>query len=146
MRQVSPAGDVYQAGTLSGNPLAMAAGLATLSRLRDASAYERLEDAGALLERELFDAIERHSGQLSFARVGSMFTLFFNGRPVTSWDDAAQCDTGRHAAWFHELLARGIYLPPSQFEACFISLAHTDDELRTTARAMGDALDAVLAD
>ncbi len=144
MSRVSPAGDVYQAGTLSGNPLTMAAGLTTLRLLRDTTVYERLEAAGKSLNEGLAPSWSKYRDRLYFARVGSMFTLFFTNGPVENFDDAMRCDQQAHAAWFHEMLSRGIYLPPSQFEACFISLAHTENDLRATIEAMGESIDAVL--
>ena len=144
MERVAPAGDVYQAGTLSGNPLAMAAGLETLARMRDAASYDRLESAGAALEGALAETLSRYRNLLRFARVGSMFTLFFADKPVNNFDDAMQCDTRRHAAWFHGMLERGFYFPPSQFEACFISLAHTDDDIEATGGAMVESINAVM--
>jgi glutamate-1-semialdehyde 2,1-aminomutase len=144
MERISPAGDVYQAGTLSGNPLAMAAGLATLAALESGDAYRVLEARAAAIEDGLAPARDRHAGRVQFARVGSMFTLFFADGPVRNFDDASSCDVTRHAAWFHALLERGVYMPPSQFEACFVSLAHTEDDVRQTVAAVSDALDEVL--
>ena len=135
MRRISPEGDVYQAGTLSGNPLAMAAGLATLSQLDDA-AYARLEALGALLEEHAQVLVGKYPDDLSFQRVGSMATLFFKGGGVRSWDDAAACDTERFGKYFLAMLDEGIYLPPSQFEAYFISLAHSDGIIDRTGAAM----------
>ena len=140
MRRISPEGDVYQAGTLSGNPLAMAAGIATLTKL-DSAAYARLESAGERLEAALFPALKRHASDVTFQRVGSMFTVFFAGKPVENFDDATACDTGHFARYFHAMLDRGVYLPPSQFEACFVSLAHTDADIDSTAVAMSESID-----
>jgi len=144
MRRISPEGDVYQAGTLSGNPLAMAAGLATLAQLDDA-AYDRLESLGARLEGHARALVENHPDHLSFQRVGSMATLFFKGGGVRSWDDAAACDTERFGKYFLAMLDEGIYLPPSQFEAYFISLSHTDADIDRTAEAMLKCAQAVLS-
>ena len=139
MRVVAPLGPVYQAGTLSGNPLAVTAGLATLERLTPAL-YERLEGLGAALE-EGFTAAARDAGVLArVQRVGSMITLFFRDGPVRSWADAASCDVKRFAAWHGAMLARGVYWPPSQFEAAFLSGAHTDDDIARTVAACREAL------
>lgn len=131
MDRLAPGGDVYQAGTLSGNPLATAAGLSVLRRLRDGSAYEELERRGARLEAGL----EAH-GRVQ--RVGAMATLFMSDRPVRNFDDAQRCDTDRYAALFRHLLERGIYVAPSQFEAMFLSLAHGDEEIDCTIEAVAD--------
>jgi glutamate-1-semialdehyde 2,1-aminomutase len=130
MERLAPSGDVYQAGTLSGNPLATAAGLAVLRRL-DGEVYEALEQRGARLEAGL----GRH-GRVQ--RVGAMATLFMTDRPVRDFEDAARCDTERYAALFRHLLERGIYLAPSQYEAMFVSLAHGDEEIDRTIEAVAD--------
>jgi glutamate-1-semialdehyde 2,1-aminomutase len=129
MERLAPAGDVYQAGTLSGNPLATAAGLAVLRRLRDPSVYEELERKGARLEEGLapFGTVQR---------VGAMLTLFRTDEPVRSFEDAQRVDTEAYAALFRGLLDRGIYVAPSQFEAMFVSLAHGDDEIDRTVEAV----------
>ena len=131
MERLAPAGDVYQAGTLSGNPLATAAGLSVLRRLREPSVYEELERLGMRLEAGLapFGTVQR---------VGAMLTLFCREQPVRSFDDAAAADTDRYAALFRHLLARGIYVAPSQFEAMFVSLAHGDAEVDRTIEAVAD--------
>ncbi len=131
MSRLAPAGDVYQAGTLSGNPLATAAGLAVLRRLRDPGVYETLERRGARLEAGLAPY-----GRLQ--RVGAMATLFMSPRPVRNFGEASAADTERYGALFRHLLARGIYLAPSQFEAMFLSLAHGDDEIDRTIEAVAD--------
>jgi glutamate-1-semialdehyde 2,1-aminomutase len=140
MDQVSPAGPIYQAGTLSGNPLAMAAGLATLRRLRAEPPYERLEVLSARLaeglDRAATDAGIPHVVQ----RVGSMLTLFFHDGPVRNYDDARRSDTRLFARFFWEMLARGAYLPCSQFEAAFVSAAHTEDDIDQTIQAAREAL------
>jgi glutamate-1-semialdehyde 2,1-aminomutase len=145
MQSVSPAGRVYQAGTLSGNPLAMAAGVATLERLADPGAYDTLESLGSALDDALAPALARHAGAVGYARVGSMFTLFFRDGAPSDFAAAAECDTARYARYFHAALARGVYLPPSQFEACFISLAHSREDIATTAAVLSDAIDAAIA-
>lgn len=140
MSVISPLGPVYQAGTLSGNPVAVAAGLATLERLDDAL-YARLEAYGAKLQAGL-EAILRERGVAGVVqRVGSMFTLFFTeAKAVRSWDDAKGCDTARFGRFHAAMLAAGIYLPPSQFEAAFVSGAHGDAELDRTLSAARDAV------
>ena len=130
MEMVAPSGPMYQAGTLSGNPLAMAAGLATLSVLReDPGLYGRLEQTGARLERGLREGAASAGISVTINRVGSMFTMFFSGSPVTDYQSALRADTKRFAAYFREMLQRGVYLPPSQFEAAFLSAAHTDQDI-----------------
>ncbi len=144
MDRVSPAGPIFQAGTLSGNPLAMAAGLATLRLLRDESPYERLERLSARLaeglDRAATDAGVPHVVQ----RVGSMLTLFFHDGPVRNYDDARGSDTRLFGRFFWEMLARGVYLPCSQFEAAFVSAAHTEDDIDRTIDAAREALRASL--
>jgi glutamate-1-semialdehyde 2,1-aminomutase len=139
MELIAPAGPVYQAGTLSGNPLAMTAGLTTLRRLRDRTVYERLERAGARLCAGLSEAA-RHAGlETTTNRVGSMFTTFFTNEAVTDWTTAARADRTLYGKFFHAMLAEGVYLAPSQFEAAFISLAHTDELLDRTIAAARSA-------
>jgi len=123
MELVAPLGPMYQAGTLSGNPLAMAAGLATLALL-DADAYQRLEFTGARLERGLVAAIDQAGAVARVQRAGSLLTLFFTDGPVRNDADASRADRERFAAFHRAMLARGVMLPPSQFECCFLSLAH----------------------
>jgi glutamate-1-semialdehyde 2,1-aminomutase len=139
MEKVAPLGPVYQAGTLSGNPLAVSAGLAMLERLDDAL-YARLETLGARLQAGLEEAIARRGVTACIQRVGSMITVFFAAGPIRSWDDAKTCDTKAFATWHAGLLARGIYWPPSQFEAAFLGAAHTDEDIDATVRAAGEAL------
>ena len=131
MELLAPSGPVYQAGTLSGNPLATAAGLSVLRRLRDPAVYEELERKAARLADGLapFGRVQR---------VGAMLTLFQSAQPVRDFDDALRCDTERYAALFRHLLERGIYLAPSQFEAMFVSLAHGDEEIDATIAAVAD--------
>jgi glutamate-1-semialdehyde 2,1-aminomutase len=134
MDLLAPAGDVYQAGTLAGNPLATAAGLSVLRRLRDPRVYEELEGRGELLEKGLREAAG--DGAVSVQRVGAMATLFLRAGPVRDFAEASESDTRRYGALFRHLLARGVYLPPSQFEAMFLSLAHGDQEIETTVAAV----------
>jgi glutamate-1-semialdehyde 2,1-aminomutase len=131
MDRLAPSGDVYQAGTLSGNPLATAAGLAVLRRLGDSEIYEQLEARGRRLE----EGLAAH-GRVQ--RVGAMATLFMTDEPVRDFDDARRCDTDRYGALFRHLLPRGIYVAPSQFEAMFVSLAHGDEEIDRTIEAVAD--------
>jgi glutamate-1-semialdehyde 2,1-aminomutase len=140
MEQVAPLGPVYQAGTLSGNPLAMAAGIATLRLLREPGVYERLEQLSARLAGGLAEAAAAADVPYTANRVGSMFTGFFTAGPVTDYASAKTADTGRYARFFHALLERGVYLAPSQFEAGFVSLAHTDADLDQTIAAAREAL------
>ena len=132
MRMLAPVGDVYQAGTLSGNPLAVAAGLQTLELL-DESAYLRLHALTDRLADGLRDAADGYPVQISSAP--GLLTVFFSDRPVHSFEDALACDLDAYAAWCRELLSRGVYPPPSQFEAWFPSLAHTDEQIERTAEA-----------
>jgi glutamate-1-semialdehyde 2,1-aminomutase len=140
MNAVLPAGKVFQAGTLSGNPLATAAGCAMLRLLRDDSPYERLEKLSARLERGISDAAKRAGVPYQLARVGSMMTLFFADGPVTDWPSASRCDTARYARWFWAMLDRGMYLPCSQFEALFVSATHSDADVDATVAAAEAAL------
>lgn len=129
MEQLAPVGRVYQAGTLSGNPLATAAGISVLRRLRDPEIYARLERAGARLEAGL--AAHGH-----VQRVGAMLTFFCGDGPIRSYDEAAACDTDRYGALFRHLLAEGVYLPPSQFECLFVATVHGDAEVDATIAAV----------
>lgn len=140
MDQLAPVGPVYQAGTLSGNPLAMAAGLAALDGLQDGTAYRRLEELGAALEEGLRAASTRSGIPVQVQRLGSLFCGYFTTRPVGNLDDAMSADRGRFARFFHGMLERGIYLAPSQFEAGFLSLAHTPEDIETTVRAAAEVM------
>ena len=142
MAHVAPVGAVYQAGTLSGNPVAMAAGLATLRVIDDTPGfYAALESLGARLEAGIAAHVARGGYPCRLARVGSMWTLFFTPGPVANWSDAAGADKGRFARFFHEMLDRGVSLAPSQFEANFISAAHTNADIDETVHAVGLALE-----
>lgn len=143
MEQVSPMGAVYQAGTLSGNPLSVAAGLATLEVLGRLQPYDALEAAGARLEAGLREAAREAGVPVTVNRVGSMFTVFFSPDPVGDLDEARRCDTGRFGAWFHRMRDRGISLPPSQFEAAFLSIHHGPEEVDRTIEAAREAFRAV---
>jgi glutamate-1-semialdehyde 2,1-aminomutase len=139
MECVAPLGPVYQAGTLSGNPVAMTAGLATLRALEDES-YKYLEELGQRWESGLRHALEESGIPFRLHRVGSMWTLFFSQDEVFDYASAKRCDTQMFARWFHAMLDRGVYLPPSQFEAAFISLAHTRDDIEATLEAARESL------
>jgi len=129
MQQLAPLGPVYQAGTLSGNPLAMAAGLKAMEILARPRTYERLEDVGKRLGDGLLAAARAANVPACVNRVGSMLTMFFCAGPVTDYATAKQADTARFGAFFRKLRDRGVFLPPSQFEAMFVSLAHTDEDI-----------------
>jgi glutamate-1-semialdehyde 2,1-aminomutase len=137
MDLVAPLGPMYQAGTLSGNPLAMAAGVAQLKHLREKKGeiYPKLESLSAKLVEGVAEVAKRAGVTLSYNRVGSMFTWFFTDGPVTDWASASKCDTEAFARFFRKMLDAGIYLPPSQFEAAFLSAAHTEEDVQKTISA-----------
>jgi len=137
---LAPLGPVYQAGTLSGNPLAMAAGLAQLKVLEEQDIFAKLEKLGAQLEAGTRAALKSAGLDYVFYRIGSMFCLFFTSKSVRNLDDARTADLGHFARFFHALLAKGIYLAPSQFETGFLSAAHTEDDIAQTAQAIRHAL------
>jgi glutamate-1-semialdehyde 2,1-aminomutase len=140
MEQLAPLGPVYQAGTLSGNPLAVAAGLQTLELLRVPGTYERLEGLAARLEQGLRAALAEYDRRCCLNRIGSMWTLFFGTSAVRDADGARRSDTETFARWFRGMLERGIYLPPSQFEAAFVSLAHSEEDIDNTVQAAREVL------
>jgi glutamate-1-semialdehyde 2,1-aminomutase len=142
MEVIAPLGPAYQAGTLSGNPLAMTAGIETLSLLREPGVYERLESLGGRLEDGLNRLATNTEERLFVSRAGSVLTLFFTRGPVTDNVSAATSDRDRFAVYFRKMLDQGIYLPPSQFEAMFVSLAHSDEEIDRTIEAAAVALGA----
>jgi glutamate-1-semialdehyde 2,1-aminomutase len=144
MEMLAPVGPVYQAGTLSGNPLAMTAGLETLKILQEEGVYEELERKGAKLSAGLAAITEGPGFPVTLTRVGSMSCLFFHPGPVRNYEEAKGSDTKRFATFFHALLGKGIYLAPSQFEAAFLSLAHTDEDIERTLEACEGALKEVL--
>ena len=140
MNNVAPAGPIYQAGTLSGNPLSMTAGLVTLRRLRDKSVYEQLEASSRKLCDGLAAAAKDAGLTTTTNRVGSMWTSFFTNEPVVDWDTANKCDRQVYGKFFHAMLDEGVYLAPSQFEAAFVSLAHTEEIIEQTLEAARKAI------
>ena len=140
MEQVSPLGPAYQAGTLSGNPLAMTAGIETLRQLSRPGVYEHLETLGSSLQDGLDRIIREREVPAMTSRVGSVMTLFFHAGPIVDYPTAAASDRDRFAAYFHGMLKRGCYLAPSQFEALFLSLAHTEQDIQQTLEAAAQAI------
>jgi len=143
MERLAPVGPVYQAGTLSGNPIAMVAGLALLAELSKPGVYEELERKGARLETGLRAAVEAAGIDAYLTRVGSMACMFFTAEEVRDWTSAATSDTERYAAYFRGMLERGITLAPSQFEATFVGLAHTDDDIDAMTEAAAEVFSAL---
>jgi len=143
MNNVAPAGPIYQAGTLSGNPLSMTAGIVTLRRLRNKAIYQQLETATATLCEGLKQAAQQAGIETVTNRVGSMWTSFFTAGPVVDWDTANRADRKRFGLFFHEMLNEGVYLAPSQFEAGFVSIAHTPDVIEKTITAARNAFQRV---
>jgi glutamate-1-semialdehyde 2,1-aminomutase len=135
MALLSPAGGVYQAGTLSGNPLAMTAGIETLKLLQEEGFYQRLEEKSAFVAQGIAKAAKDAGFPLYSTRVGSMFCAFFSKEPVYDWNSAARCDTKAFATYFQAMLEEGVYLAPSQFETAFVSISHTEKELEATIAA-----------
>jgi glutamate-1-semialdehyde 2,1-aminomutase len=140
MDQIAPVGPVYQAGTLSGNPLAVAAGLATLRALQTGSAYDTLEALGDRLERGIQEISVERNVRVQTNRVGSMMTMFFTDGPVTDFATAKRCNTDQFSTFFGKMLEHGVYWPPSQFEAAFVSTAHTEADIDETVEAIGASL------
>ena len=143
MGQVSPSGKVFQAGTLSGNPLAMAAGMETVRILKETNPYPYLEQVTSQLEEGLTKVCHDLKVPARVQRVGSMITLFFNNEPVWNYEDAKRSDTALFGRFFWEILARGVYLPCSQFEAAFVSVRHTESDIHETIKAAGESLKAI---
>jgi glutamate-1-semialdehyde 2,1-aminomutase len=140
MQRLAPLGDTYQAGTLSGNPVAMASGITTLDILAKESGWERLEQIGAQVERSLLPVLKEASFPIHFVRAGSLFWMSFHAaapRAATSMSTQA---VQRYSALFHAMLNRGVYLPPSAYEACFLSLAHTSADVEQLTRALRESL------
>jgi glutamate-1-semialdehyde 2,1-aminomutase len=144
MEMVAPLGPVYQAGTLAGNSVAMTAGIETLKSLRESTAYEELERKSSLLAKGINEAVSKASIDIQLNRVGSIFTIFFAKEPVTDYETATKADTNLYAKFFHQMLSQGIYLPPSQFEAAFVSAAHTDKDIQATINASKKAFASLL--
>ncbi len=143
MQLLAPDGPVYQAGTLSGNPLAVAAGIQTLKILHDENPYSSLEENGTFLEDSLNEIITLNGIPARINRVGSLLTVFFTDIPVTDYESATTSDTKSYAAYFHKMLAHGVYLPPSQYEAMFISTAHTPQQLEQIISAARSSIPSV---
>ena len=139
MEKIAPLGPIYQAGTLSGNPLAMTCGLVTLDVLRKKDAYRRLDVLTKDLCQRLEDLIREKGIPARINRAGSMFTLFFTRDEVYDYDSAKRSDASRYAKYFQEMLQAGVWLPPSQFEACFTSLAHSAKDVEGTIEAAASA-------
>jgi glutamate-1-semialdehyde 2,1-aminomutase len=146
MHKVAPLGPVYQAGTLSGNPLAVAAGLAALRELKAGpEVYERLDRHAARLTSGIAQAAREANVPVTINRVGSMFTVFFGDAEVTDFASASRSDTSRFGAFFRGMLDEGVYLPCSQFEAAFLSAAHTEQDIDDTIAAAGKTFRALAA-
>jgi glutamate-1-semialdehyde 2,1-aminomutase len=143
MELISPIGSVYQAGTLSGNPLAMASGIATLEIMQEEGAYQALETRSGALEQGLADAATRAGVAVTINRVGSMLTPFFTAGPITNFTQATASDTQAYARFFHAMLDAGVYLPPSQYEAWFVGLQQDDDAIEKTIKASRGAFKSV---
>jgi glutamate-1-semialdehyde 2,1-aminomutase len=137
---MAPAGPIYQAGTLSGNPLAVEAGLVTLEVLARPGTYQTLEKLAAMLGDGLAKAAQDAGISSYHTRVGSMLCMFFSERRINNYADALGCDTEKYARYFHEMLRRGIYLAPSQYEATFVSLSHGMTDIKQTVRAARQSL------
>lgn len=139
MERVAPEGDVYQAGTLSGNPLAMAAGIATLKQLQDPGIYQRLQEAASLLTAQVQDVFTARNIECTINRSGSMFSLFFTPGDVYDYESVSRCNTDTYARFYRKLLQMGIYFPPSQFEVCFLSGSHDQNDIQKTIEAINEA-------
>ena len=143
MQMVAPAGPMYQAGTLSGNPLAMTAGIVTLRRLQQEGVWQSIADTTEKIEAAIAEAAEDAGVAVQQNRVGTMFCTYFTDRPVEDYDDVADCDLDRFASFFQAMLREGVYLPPSQFEACFVSSAHGEEEVKATYQAARRAFQSI---
>ncbi len=145
MKWIAPEGPVYQAGTLSGNPLAVSAGIATLKALKKKGTYPKLERLTAELTSGLLKAAELAGVPVQINTIGSMFTVFFTSSPVRDFQSAKTSDTGRYAKFFHAMLERGVYFPPSQFETCFVSLTHSKEDIHETIQAARKAFEVAVS-
>ena len=143
MEKVAPLGGVYQAGTLSGNPLAMTAGIETLKILKSKQIYRDLESKTSFLTEGILECSRRRGVPLTINRATGLFTIFFTKGPVSDYQSAKTSDTERFAQFFVEMMEEGVYLPPSQFEAWFLSLAHTQKDLKKTIEACDRAFDKI---
>jgi glutamate-1-semialdehyde 2,1-aminomutase len=146
MQMVAPSGEVYQAGTLAGNPLAMAAGIETLTILKERNAYQELERKSSVLAKGIIKAAKQAGVDIQLPRVGSMFTVFFAREPVIDYETASRADAKLYARFFHQMLSQGIYFSPSQFEAAFVSTAHTYKDIQSTISAVEKGLASFLLD
>ena len=147
MQMVAPAGPVYQAGTLSGNPIAMSAGLAMLHHLNDhPEVYTRLDELGEKLTAGFKQGLLKAGLPYTINHIGSMFTLFMTERPVTNFSEAKSCDVARFGRYFHAMLDRGVYLAPSQFESLFLSVALTDELVEQVIQANEESLFSMMND
>jgi glutamate-1-semialdehyde 2,1-aminomutase len=144
MQLVAPSGPVYQAGTLAGNPLAMTAGIETITILKERSAYQELEKKTSFLVKGIMKAANKVGVDIQVPRIGSMFTIFFARGAVTDYETAARADTALYAKFFHQMLSQGIYFPPSQFEAAFVSIVHTDKDIQFMIGAVENAFASLL--
>lgn len=140
MAHLAPEGPVYQAGTLSGNPLAMAAGLASIEKLRDEQPYRLLDTLGKQIQSAVLDAASVKGLPVQVPQTGSMFAILFTDKPVDSFDVVLGSDADRFKQLFHACLKRGVYLPPSAFETCFISTAHAQGAIDQACDVIGDAI------
>lgn len=143
MERIAPEGDVYQAGTLSGNPLAMAAGVAALRTLKDADWYDRLEENASLLINQLKTVFKNHNRNYTINRLGSMFCIFFTEQDVKDYAAVKSCNTEEYARYYRAVLEEGIYFPPAQFEVSFVSCAHDLQDINITVNAIDKALDKI---
>jgi glutamate-1-semialdehyde 2,1-aminomutase len=140
MQMVSPLGPMYQAGTLSGNPVAMAAGISTLEELRDQNPYEKINTQAEIIEKALLAAAKEHGIDLTVSRFGSMMNPFFTSKKVTNFDEAQECDTARFTKFFWGLIENGVYIPPSQFESWFLCSVLSDEDMNKIVSAINKAM------
>ena len=140
---VAPLGGMYQAGTLSGNPIAMAAGISTLKELQKQDPYQKFNELGSILEVILLESAKKYGVDLIVNKFGSMLNPFFSHKSISNFDDAQQCDTKQFATFFWELIKEGVFIPPSQFEAWFLSSALSENDIEKTSKAIDKAMEAV---